>query len=657
MHALALLCADRPVLVAIDDLHVGDEASVRFVAHLASRTHRRRLLVVVTGTAHAGPCGVLSPQPLSPEATAAIVCAALGPSEPAFCAACHRLAGGNPRLVHELLAEAALTGLAPTAAHTSTLETLAPRAVAEAVGARMRRIEAEAEAGALTTALAVLGDGTPVGLAARLAGLDLDTAERAADELAAADILAPERPLAFAQPVVRAALYCRLPPGTRAMAHREAVRVLREAGAPSAAQAAHALAVEPAGDLILAEVLLGAGEEALAAGDPGRAVRLLERSLAEGPLPEGRPAAVGLLGGALLRLGDPRAAASLREALALSPGPRARARLGHQLVDALWLEGDAGAALAHLRAGGGPPAGVVAATAARDGSVPVAAIVDLARAGRTGETAMERCCAVAALIACDGLDEAERALRQHVDAATQQGASAELSMLGLLRARLGALTQGRPAPCDRFPGPDPGPAPWDAWLARPQWPGGPATLPETVRGFGSVSACGAGWLAIAARASGTARLDALTRAVALLRESPRPLSLALALVELGLSLRRTGSRAAARGVLREALDRAQRLGATPLAEQARAELRIAGARPRRESLAGPSSLTAGELRVVHAAAAGLTNREIAAQLFLSSKTVETHLSSSYRKLDIASRGELGDALIGRRLVATNGGSP
>jgi DNA-binding NarL/FixJ family response regulator len=54
--------------------------------------------------------------------------------------------------------------------------------------------------------------------------------------------------------------------------------------------------------------------------------------------------------------------------------------------------------------------------------------------------------------------------------------------------------------------------------------------------------------------------------------------------------------------------------------------------------------------VVEAAASGLTNREIATQLFLSTKTVEMHLSRSYRKLDIASRAELG------RVLTTTGGS-
>ena len=632
LQTLVLFSADRPVLVSVDDMHCGDEQSLRFFEHLAFRSHRQRLLVVATGAAQGLPGSALSPQALSLEATASLVCAALGAAAPAFCAACHRLAGGNPRFTHELVAEAAAIGLAPTAEHAWTLETLAPRGVAEAVGTRVERLTPHA--GALTAALAVLGDGTPVGRAAQLAELDIETVERTADQLAEADVLAPERPLAFAQPIIRAALYGQLPAGFRAIAHRKAVRVLGQAGASAAAQAEHALAVEPAGDQVLGEVLLRAGEEALAAGTPRRAAQLLERSLAEYAMPERPTALVAALAGALMRLGSPRAVGLLREALALSPEPREKARLTHELIDALWLSGDPDAALALQRESDeGHPPGVRAATATREGSLPVPDVVSLARKGLTGPTAFERSCAVAALIACDELDEAERTLPEHVEVATRKGASAELAVLELLLARLSALAEGLPEPGDRFPGPDPGPSPWAAW-------------PESVRGFGSVTAYAAGWMAVAARASGAARLDALQRAVGLLRESPRPLALAIALTELGRTQRQTGSRVAARETLREALGRAQRLGAAEVAEQAHAELRIAGARPRRESLSGPDSLTAGERRVVEAAARGLTNREIAAQLFLSTKTVEMHLSRSYRKLEIASRAELGPALTG-----------
>ena len=65
-----------------------------------------------------------------------------------------------------------------------------------------------------------------------------------------------------------------------------------------------------------------------------------------------------------------------------------------------------------------------------------------------------------------------------------------------------------------------------------------------------------------------------------------------------------------------------------------------GARPRSVMLTGAESLTPSERRACRLAAEGLKNSEIAQALFISLKTVETHLRSSYRKLDITSRAEL-----------------
>ncbi|MET8678030.1 helix-turn-helix transcriptional regulator [Streptomyces sp. NPDC004647] len=70
----------------------------------------------------------------------------------------------------------------------------------------------------------------------------------------------------------------------------------------------------------------------------------------------------------------------------------------------------------------------------------------------------------------------------------------------------------------------------------------------------------------------------------------------------------------------------------------------AGARPRRAVLSGPAALTASELRVARMAAAGSTNREIAQALFVTRRTVEVHLTSTYRKLGITSRQALRETI-------------
>ena len=94
---------------------------------------------------------------------------------------------------------------------------------------------------------------------------------------------------------------------------------------------------------------------------------------------------------------------------------------------------------------------------------------------------------------------------------------------------------------------------------------------------------------------------------------------------------------------------AARCGARTLERRARAELAAIGVRPRTTDRAGADSLTPSERRVVELAATGGTNREIAQTLFVTEKTVETHLGRAFRKLDISSRRQLPDVL-GRAVV-------
>ena len=112
------------------------------------------------------------------------------------------------------------------------------------------------------------------------------------------------------------------------------------------------------------------------------------------------------------------------------------------------------------------------------------------------------------------------------------------------------------------------------------------------------------------------------------------------LLALGIRRRRSRRRADARAALHEALAYFERSGAEPWAEQARAELRATGVMAPRDNASGLRSLTPQELQVALTVAQGRTNREAAAALFLSPKTVEFHLGNTYRKLGVRSRAEL-----------------
>jgi DNA-binding CsgD family transcriptional regulator len=156
-------------------------------------------------------------------------------------------------------------------------------------------------------------------------------------------------------------------------------------------------------------------------------------------------------------------------------------------------------------------------------------------------------------------------------------------------------------------------------------------------------------LGIALRAAGLAEggrrgIELLGDAVSVLGNSGARLEHARAMTDLGAALRRDGQRAESREVLRPALDLAHRCGSLALAERARTELIAAGARPRRLLLTGLDSLTPSERRVAQLAAAGLPNRDIAQNLFITTRTVEWHLTHAYQKLDITNREQLTTAL-------------
>jgi len=114
----------------------------------------------------------------------------------------------------------------------------------------------------------------------------------------------------------------------------------------------------------------------------------------------------------------------------------------------------------------------------------------------------------------------------------------------------------------------------------------------------------------------------------------------------GTWLRRQRRTAESRAPLRAARDTADALGFVDLAERARQELRATGESSQRRSPAAWDQLTAQELQIAQMAGEGLSNREIAQRLYISHRTVGSHLHRIFPKLDITSRSQLHAALTG-----------
>ncbi len=173
----------------------------------------------------------------------------------------------------------------------------------------------------------------------------------------------------------------------------------------------------------------------------------------------------------------------------------------------------------------------------------------------------------------------------------------------------------------------------ERWLARLEEGAQRSRIPWSL----AVSArCRA--LVLAARGELEPAAAALERALAEHERCPMPFERARTLLVQGQVLRRLKRKREARSALEEAREAFERLGAEPWAARAVAELQRVAVRR------APEELSATELRVARLAASGLTNRAIAAEVFLTSKAVEANLARAYRKLGIRSRAQLARAL-------------
>jgi DNA-binding CsgD family transcriptional regulator len=336
---VANLAEEAPLLIALDDAHWGDAASLRVGAYLARRLEGLAVTMLVATRndepgsqqellaelfASAEPA-YLRPAPLATDSVAALLRDAFAEREPPpeLVEACRRASGGNPFLLTELAGELVANGDDPETTPVALVDSAGPVAVRRSLLLRLGNLGEEARR--LAQAVAIMGGEAEPRHAAAVAGLDGEEAGRAADVLAAAGILEAGLPLRMVHPLVRAAIAEDTPPSEGAAAHRRAFAALAADGALEQALLPHALAAEAAGDPELVALLRRLAERALRTGTPAAAATYLERALLEPPAAAERAAALAELGRAQVRAGRFDAGLErLEHALALGAEPGTR---------------------------------------------------------------------------------------------------------------------------------------------------------------------------------------------------------------------------------------------------------------------------------------------------------------------------------------------
>jgi DNA-binding CsgD family transcriptional regulator len=346
----AKLAARAPLLMVVDDAHWADVPSLRFLGYLARRVHGLPVLLMVAVRpedpgAHgllltelvAGPeVDVVRPGPFTLDAVQTLLqdAFAAAPLDPRFVRGCRTTTGGNPFLLTQLIAALHARGAQPTSAAVEQVGEMGLETVSRWINLRLAGLPPSATA--LAAAVAVLGDGADVVQAARLAGLDPGSCDDAVDGLVSMSILRGADGLAFVHPLVRWAIYARLPPRRRARGHRDAARLLWHEGSAVERVASHLLAAAPTGDAEVVEILLDAARSATRKGAPDLAVRYLKRALAEPAHDMSRPELLRELGAAEQSAGQFTAAAEdLRAALECTDNIAAKIEIGFRLRTAL----------------------------------------------------------------------------------------------------------------------------------------------------------------------------------------------------------------------------------------------------------------------------------------------------------------------------------
>lgn len=321
------LAADGPVALLIDDAHWADSESLRWLNHLEKGIADLPVLVAATVRRGEVPAAedvlrtlvaadasaAISPEPLSPEGSAALLERRLGAEpSPSLVDRAHENTGGNPLLLDALALELVAQNAGTGAGAAKLAGSLVPDSIVRTVLLRLRRLPEPARACA--EALTILGEAS-LSRVAEMSGLTRAEAEEAVDALEAAEIVEGEDMLRFAHPIIRSTIYEQISPRRRHARHVQAVRLLHSAGELPERIAPHLIA---AGDVAItggAEILIEAGRRVYALGAPEATVRYLLRALELDPDPGTRAEIQLQLGAAAIRSLDGSAVGHLQRAV------------------------------------------------------------------------------------------------------------------------------------------------------------------------------------------------------------------------------------------------------------------------------------------------------------------------------------------------------
>jgi DNA-binding CsgD family transcriptional regulator len=349
-HGLYWLCANLaaggPLCLVVDDAQWVDRPSFRFLAFLQTRLEEIGVTVLIASRQRAADdCTLLATvrsdsateviplAPLSARAVSELIRTSFGRApHPAFVAACMHATRGTPFLVVELVEALRDEQIEPTGTAAGRVTAVGAQTLGRSLELRLSRLPESATK--LARAVAILEQGDLVA-AARLAGIEPSDGADAAEELVTAGILEPGRPLRFAHPMLRAALYHEQTASERAAGHRRAAQALAERPRRTERVAQHLLLSDPAGDTWVVEQLVAAATSAMASAGPESAALFLRRALEEPPDPAQQSALLLQLGLAEASAGLDGWHEHLQDAIDAAPDGVAAARAARELARAL----------------------------------------------------------------------------------------------------------------------------------------------------------------------------------------------------------------------------------------------------------------------------------------------------------------------------------